>query len=546
MSLLVPAPALAQEVVATAPTATAATTVSLRIVPAAGRQETALRAALAATLRELAAPTTLDEVELAGARLTAALRAGGFAVGQVLMTQEDWLRTQAGEGAVFTVLPGRVSGIALENRSRVKDAVLARRLTQALCDVPVLEDSGAPDDLCLLETRRFERATQLLQDLPGAAFDGAPRVGPGAGAGDVELTFPITQRGKPWNLDATLDGNGLAATGRTRFGVSATGNNVFGIGDDYAASLTTTNEQMWTGALSASVPLFADGLRLGGGFTRQQYAVSGAGLSFAGVANVGSLGLNYPFARGLDFNLNGGASYQHSSTTVDYVGFAFATHGSIDALRFALNADNGDRAQQLRGDLWRVGAALSLGQQDNDDPLDIGPRRAGTYAKLTASLFGRRGLAHDGDVFVTAALQAQAASRNLDSSEKLTLGGPAGVRALRGDEALADAGAVLNLGLYRRFTLATGHQLQIGPIADFALARVNARPWSGWEQGYVGVPEVRNTRRLAGFGIEAAWLTPWGFSLAVSSAKPFGFSDGSWIEPGREPVQTWLSLSWNP
>jgi hemolysin activation/secretion protein len=148
-------------------------------------------------------------------------------------------------------------------------------------------------------------------------------------------------------------------------------------------------------------------------------------------------------------------------------------------------------------------------------------------------------------LFVTAGINGQAASRNLDSSEKLALGGPQAVRAFRTDEGMADAGVVFNLGLYQRVSVAAGHQLQFGPIADFGIASVNAKPWTNWELGYVGVPDVRNTRQLAGYGVEVAWLTPWGFNLSASVARPFSFSDGSWIEPGNDSVQTWLSLSWS-
>jgi hemolysin activation/secretion protein len=397
----------------------------------------------------------------------------------------------------------------------------------------------------LFETKRFERATQLLQDLPGAALDGAPRFGPGSGAGDVEPTFVIAPKGKPWGLDANVDNNGLATTGRTRFTVSGRANNLIGIGDDYAASVTVTTKEMWTGSLSASVPILSDGLRLAAGFTRQQYSVNAAGTTFAGVSNTGSLGLTYPFARGLDFNMWGGVSYLHSETSVDYKDFDFATHGKIDALKLSLSANNGDRAQQLRTDLWSASAALTLGRQRNDDPLDAGPRRAGTYAKLTTSAFGRLTLAKDGDLFATASLSGQLASRNLDSSEQLTLGGPYAVRAYRADEGLADTGAILSLGLYKRFSVAKGHQLQLGPIADIAVAKVNAKLWDGWEQSYVGIPGIGNSRTLAGYGAEAAWLTPWGFTLSASVSKPFGFSDGSWVRPGKRPVQTWLSLSWS-
>jgi hemolysin activation/secretion protein len=512
---------------------------ALTVIPAGGQQEQAVRDALASTL-QAEPPQTLAEVEQWSARLTAALRQGGFSVGQVLMTGEDWEAAQKTGKAVFTAFPGRVSRITVENTSQVKDNRLQRLVTSALCGRPTLDAAG----ICLFETRRFERTTQLLQDLPGASLDGAPRFGPGAATGDIEAAFVIAPKGKPVSLDAMVDDSGMAVTGRTRFTALARANNLFGLGEDYAVSTTVTTKGMWSGSLAASTPVFSDGLRLAGGFTRQQYTVNAAATTFAGTVNTGSVGLTYPFTRGLDSNVTGGASYLHSASAIDYTDFGYSTHGKIDALKLSLNANNGDRAQQLRTNLWNAGMALTLGRQSNDDPLDAGPRRAGTYAKLSGSVFGRLTLDRSGDWFATAGLDGQLSSRNLDASEQLPLGGPNAVRAYRADEGQADEGAILNLGFYKRFPVAEGHQLQIGPIMDFAIARVNAHPWDGWESAYVGIPNVRGTRKLAGYGVEAAWLTPFGFTLSASASKPFNFSDGSWIEPDQQPVQYWMSLSW--
>lgn len=508
-----------------------------------------MRRTLEPTLREASPPRTLAEVEQWSQRLTTALRKEGFPIGQVLMTESDWDRGQGVGEFVFTVFPGRVSRIGIANTSRVKEQRLRRLVGRALCGQRVMCPDDAPaangEDACLFESSRFERTTQLLQDLPGVALDGAPQFGPGAGTGDVEANFAIRPKGKPWSFDASMDNSGMAATGRTRVGVSVRTNNIFGLGDDYAASATVTSKGMWAGSFNASVPVFSDGLRLAGGFSRQQYAVNAVGTSFAGVANTGSLGLTYPFTRGLDFNLWGSAAYLHSDTSVDYSDFGFSIHGKIDALKVSLAANSGDRAQQLRSSLWSATAALTVGRQSNDDPLDAGPRRAGSYAKLSGSAFGRLTLDKSGDLFATAGASGQLASRNLDSSEKLTLGGPGGVRAYRADEGSADEGVIVSLGLYKRFSFARGHQIQLGPIADFAIARVNAHPWAGWEQSYVSVPDVANTRKLAGYGAEAAWLTPFGATLLVSASRPFGFSDSSWIEPGKRPAQYWLSLTWS-
>jgi hemolysin activation/secretion protein len=518
----------------------AASSVVVKVVPAGSPQEGDVLAALNDALHEGSPPRTLDEVNQWSAKLTTALHQGGFAVGQVLMTQEDWDASVKTGQSVFTVFPGRISEIEVKNASRMDQSRVEKMIAKALC-------GQAPDDLntagCFFETKRFERATQLLQDLPGVALGGAPQFGPGKGVGDVKTTFSIAEKGKPFSVGASVDNGGVQTTGRTRGTLSISANNYFGLGEDYAASITRSTKGMWTGSLSGGIPILSDGLRLTGGFTRQQYTVSQDGLTFSGTSNTGMLGLSYPFTRGLDANLWGNLSYLHSKSRVDYRDFGFSTGATLDALKATLSANNGDRAQQMRTDQWAGQVALTYGRQKNDDPLDkYGPDRAGNYGKLSASGFASWALNQSGDFFVTARGTGQYANKNLDGSEQLGVGGPYAVRGYRADEPMLNDGVLLGTGLYKRFSIAEGHQMQIGPIIDYAYGIVNHNTWTGWESSYPGI-NVGNSRQLASYGLEAAWLTPIGATLTLSASKPFG--DKSWIKPKDDGMQYWFTVSWS-
>ncbi|MEC5404842.1 ShlB/FhaC/HecB family hemolysin secretion/activation protein [Paraburkholderia sp. MPAMCS5] len=484
------------------------------------------------------APANLDDVNRWSERLTDALRQGGFPVAQALMTDDDWRAAQKGAEPVFAVYPGRIGKILVQNKSRVDDARLQRLVSHAMCG------SDSTHGVCVLNMPRLERATQLLQDVPGVAIEKAPQFSSGAGVGDIDVVFSIAAKGRPMQVDLILDNQGIESTGAYRFGLTASGNNYFGAGESYAFTLMSTDKKMWTGSLAGSVPIFDDGLRLTGGLTRQQYTIN-AGTPVAGVATTAQTGVLYPFMRGLDTNLWGGASLLHSQAATTYKAFGFASHSTLDSVRFSVQADNGDRPQQLRTNILSGQAALTLGHQRNDDhALDAGPQRAGNYAKLTGFGFGTYALTRSGNLFLTGRINSQLASRNLDSSEKLAAGGPDAVRAYRADEVSFDEGVVINAGLYQRFPVATGHQLQLGVFSDFAIGRVNHSPWANWEKSYVGVPGVTNTRTLAGYGASVDWLTPVGATVSASISKPYGFSSASWVEPGKKPLQYWLSVAW--
>lgn len=513
-------------------------TPDFRVVPAGSDDEAKATSVLHTAVSGLGAPPrTIEDIDRWSEQLTRALREGGFPIAQVLMTDDNWRRASAGAAPVFTAYPGRIRNIVVNNTSRMHEDRLRRVVADALCG-----DQATDAKVCLLQTIRLERSTQLLQDLPGVAIEQAPQFSPGAGVGEVDVVFSVAQRGKPAQADFIVDNKGMQSTGAYRLGVTGSGNNHFGLGESYAATLMVTREGMWTGSLDGAIPVTANGLRAVGGLVRQEYTIN-AGTPVEGIASTAQLGLSYPVTRGLDRNVWLGASLLHSRTQTTFKDFDFATHGTIDSARFSLQADNGDRAQQLRTNLWSVQGALTAGHQRNDDPADAVVQRAGGYAKANVTAFGRWLIGSGGDLFITGRTNVQWASRNLDPSEKLLAGGPDAVRAYRTDEASFDDAFIANVGVYRRFPLATGHQLQAGAFVDVARGRVNHDPWPLWERSYIGVDNVTNWRTLAGPGLSLDWLTPKGITVSVSVAKPFGSASPSWIDEDARALQYWLSVS---
>ncbi|MDR5734559.1 ShlB/FhaC/HecB family hemolysin secretion/activation protein [Caballeronia sp. LZ025] len=387
--------------------------VDVKVVPAEGADALLVKQLLEANIRKLGdAPATLADVDHWSQLLTVALRQGGFPLGQVLMTQQDWQAAQKGGKMQFTVFPGRIRNIIVKNKSRVKDARLERLISHALCGGDTINNA------CLLRTSRLERATQLLQDIPGVAIDGAPSFSPGAGVGDVDVVFRVAQNGKPVSADLILDNKGVESTGSYRAGMTASANNLFGQGDAYAFTLTSTNKKMWTGSLTGSAPIFDDGLRMTGGLTRQQYFIN-AGTPVKGVATTGQLGVQYPFARGLDANVWGGASVLHSQTSTDMKEYSSVTHSKLDSIQLSLTADNGDRARALRTNLATGQIALTLGHQRNDDPFDSVVHHAGNgVAECVIEIVLRKRAVPTAGEMITAIGRARSRDEGIAAGQK--------------------------------------------------------------------------------------------------------------------------------
>jgi hemolysin activation/secretion protein len=100
---------------------------------------------------------------------------------------------------------------------------------------------------------------------------------------------------------------------------------------------------------------------------------------------------------------------------------------------------------------------------------------------------------------LSAAINGQVASKNLDTSEKMELGGMYGVRAYPEGEAYGDRGYVLNLEarwLLPKLTATLPGQVQLIGFIDSGSVNINKSPWPG-----SGI----NQRTLSGAGIGLNW-----------------------------------------
>jgi hemolysin activation/secretion protein len=142
-------------------------------------------------------------------------------------------------------------------------------------------------------------------------------------------------------------------------------------------------------------------------------------------------------------------------------------------------------------------------------------RTDGHYNKVAASFMRVQRLTDT--VSLYGAVQGQLASQNLDVSEKMELGGAAGVRAYPEGEAYIDQGYVVNVEaralLPKPFDLMPG-QLQLAGFVDGGTGRVSKTPWSTGD----------NTRTLTGGGLGLSWFDTNRFSVKAYYAHTIGAS----------------------
>lgn len=457
-------------------------------------------AELAAQLADLVGQSlTLADLERAAQRLAAHYRARGWLVRVYLPAQE------VRDGVVrIAVVEGRLSGIAVENTGRRADAGRVERMVaNGLA-------TGEP-----IAAEALERGLLLANDLPGIQATGMLEAGDAVGETRLRLKIEDAPLAAG---DLALANHGTRATGIAQLAAGLVVNP--GNGDQWSLRGIASRDLDMVRAAYA-LPLGDDGLRLGVNASELRYRLGGefAALDASGSARTAGATLSWPLRRAATDNLGITAGVENRRYADDSLGSALRRK-KIDALTLAVS---GDRIDGLGGGGFsQFGASLVSGRLDlsgvaADFATDqAGPRAHGGYAKLALNAAHLQRL--PAEFTFSAALSAQLAAKNLDSSEKFALGGPSGVRAYPVNEAAGDAGWLLNLEL--RKDLGDGwHALA---LLDAGEVQQHASVWSGWQAG----ASAPNRYGLAGAGFGLGWNKPGDIALQLTLSAPLGNNPG--------------------
>lgn len=233
--------------------------------------------------------------------------------------------------------------------------------------------------------------------------------------------------------DVGFDNHGNRFTGEHRVRANLQWDNPFTFGDQVTVRSLYTEEGMWLGSLSYSLPLGSTGLRGNFGYAHTSYELgkSLANLGASGTAKVTTMGITYPIIRSQKANLNLAATWQHKKLNDKQQLAATNETKSSDSVPITLSFDRRDgvwgggitygslayTTGRLKLDSTLTNTDRTSGQNTrgrfDKGNLDIARAQATPVANLT--IFGR--------------VSGQWSGKNLDSSEGISLGGANGVRA---------------------------------------------------------------------------------------------------------------------
>lgn len=381
----------------------------------------------------------------------------------------------------------------------------------------------------VIEAASLERATLILADQPGVKI--APLIWPGQESGTGDLVVKV-DRDRTFKGELGLDNHGNRYTGKTRVKANVQADSPFMLGDQILGKALYTDEGLWLGSVSYSLPLGTSGLRGSVGYAHTDYELGKdfKNLGAHGTAKVTNVGLAYPILRSQAANLSLAVSYQHKALEDRQDATNSRNGKSSDALPVVLQFDRRDGSGIIYGALAYTAGRLKLdaaleaadiashaNTRGHFDKWNLDLVRLQTTSVANLTLFGR--------------LSTQWAGKNLDSSESFILGGASGVRAYPQGEGTGDEGYFVQLEA--RYRLGAAEPFF---FYDAGRVKINADP------GGMIPPVTDNTRSLAGAGLGVRY-NPGSFTLEAAAAwRTHGGAPRSDTQD-RSP-RLWASATW--
>lgn len=450
---------------------------------------------------------SLGELRAGAGRITRLYRERGYPLARA------YLPTQEIEAGVvkIAVLEGRYGEIRVDGKARLGGSALA--------PLAALKPGEA------VRAGPLERSLLLLQETPGVAVKSTLR--PGADTGTTDLLVETRpERLVSGSIDADNYGNRF--TGEYRLGATVNVDNPLGLGDRLSLRAMGSDEDQDYYRVAYQLPVGPWATRFGVAWSDMDYQLSKdfGDLDAHGEARIASLFALQPLIRRRDFSLDARLQFdaKHLKDDIDL----FDSRSDKRFRVTTLGLSGGGRDRLFGGGVyafaldWSHGSLnLDGGQEKDSDRASAGI--AGQYHVLRPSLTRLQRLTERFSLY--AQLQGQWADGNLDSSEKLYLGGAYGVRAYPQGEASGDQGWLANLEL--RYALSDAWQFS--SFVDHGEVRLHKDTWDDGE----------NHRHLSGAGLGAAWAAH-GWRVSATAAWRLGNEDAE--SDKRRVPQLWAQV----
>jgi hemolysin activation/secretion protein len=455
---------------------------------------------------------TFDQMQLAADRIKDFYNAKGFFLAQAIIPKQEIkdgvLIILINEGKLDSKEPYKINK---------KDLRISEQRVKAYMD-DALKDNFLKESV--------ERGLLNINDNPGVRT--SLTLEPGIDPGSTKMILDVNE-GPLVQGSVSVDNYGNRYTGDLRATAALDFNNPTGIGDQIGILGTKAIEgDLELKKIFYNFPIGSDGLRGGAFYSVVDFKI-GKELKTnpisTGKAENANLNLKYPIyrssAESLLTNFNYDKKYLYNTSTgsvisdkeLDNYNLGF-TYQKIDQFfgggytQANINFTLGDL------DLSKVPGSLSIDQGNT------GYKTNGSFNKQNIQLSRIQQLPEKFTLNFVA--DAQFASKNLDTSEKMSLGGPSGVRAYPTGEASGDEGYRYSLDL--RYGLGNFPYFgDITPLIFYDYGRIKQ-----FKNKDVSTTVVANNEySLSGYGLGLEAVNSNNFSLKFIAAHTNGGNPGA-------------------
>ena len=439
---------------------------------------------------------TLSDLRGMASKIADYYHRNGYFVAQAYLPAQDIKDASV----TIAVIEGHYGSVTLRNQTNLSDP-LANGLLDGL-------NGGDTIAIAPLESRLL-----LLSDIRGVNVRST--MIPGASVGASDLIVDVTP-GQRVAGSVEADNAGNRYTGENRIGATVNINDPSGHGDVASLRVLTSGAGLTYGRASYQAQFGK--VTAGVAYTSLEYRLGEeyASLQAHGTVEIASLYASYPLIRSRNTNLYALIDFD-AKTFQDKVDLtSTVTDKKARVWMAALYGNHRDSFGG--GGLSSYSLTGTSGDIDILTPATLAADAAtsqtnGHYEKL--GFHAARLQSVTETISLNAAINGQFASKNLDISEKMELGGAYAVRAYPEGEAYADEGYVVNLEarlLLPKFSERLPGQIHLIGFADTGTATFSKNPWTNGQ----------NRRTLSGAGIGLTWADYNNFVVNAYYAHKLG------------------------
>jgi hemolysin activation/secretion protein len=438
----------------------------------------------------------IGQLRAIAGKITAYYNSRGYFLAQAYLPAQD---ITAGTVNI-TIVEGQYGKVSLRNHTNLSSRVARQRLAGVTSGDIIY---GPP----------IERRLLLLSDIPGIAVKST--LSPGTAAGTSDLDVDIV-RGRRITGSVEADNAGNRYTGTYRIGGSINLNNPTGLGDMASLRILASTAGLAYGRAAYQVPI--RNLTVGVAYAHIRYHLGREfrSLDADGTADIFGAFASYPLIRSRDTNLYAVAGFDAKRFDDRVHTASSRSHKHSEVGSIGLNGDERDGFHG--GGVTTASVGWSHGRLDLRSPLDRAAdattaRSNGGFDKINFSA-ARLQTIH-GPLSLYGSIRGQIALNNLDSSEKMELGGAYGVRAYPEGEAYGDQGYIATAEARLRLDRWTGilpGRFQALGFIDVGQVDYAHSPW---------FPGTNRSRR-SGIGAGLSWAAPGNVFVSATYARKLG------------------------